>query len=228
MRVLGLALAGVLVLSASVAAHAVPLGGKPGPAATGPAPASSIYGVAAVGAGIPSPVIGASGEGVGFRRIARRTIMLGAGAVRTVGREIPMGPGELTAVYSKPPMEVGAPLEVRSKARIEAGVTTTAAGSIRSRCEIRSPEYLGRGFFDHQTSARVGLPGLIDTEGTEAVGPQAGISDRPAFLSHPRAAEARIGSEEIIVPLALRHVLCRRLTPFCVRVRLGRHRGRLY
>ena len=38
MRVFGLTLAGVVVLAAPIAAHAVPLGEKTGPAATGPAP----------------------------------------------------------------------------------------------------------------------------------------------------------------------------------------------
>jgi hypothetical protein len=38
MRVLGLALAGVLSLSAPIAAHAVPLAGKTEPAAAGPTP----------------------------------------------------------------------------------------------------------------------------------------------------------------------------------------------
>jgi hypothetical protein len=38
MRVLGLALAGVLALSAPMMAHAVPLGSSPEPAKTGPAP----------------------------------------------------------------------------------------------------------------------------------------------------------------------------------------------
>src|SRR5882724_11568952 len=38
MRVLGLALAGALTLTAPIAAHAVPLEGKTGPAGTGPAP----------------------------------------------------------------------------------------------------------------------------------------------------------------------------------------------
>jgi len=38
MRVLGLALAGVLTLTASMAAQAVPLGPKMGPATTGPGP----------------------------------------------------------------------------------------------------------------------------------------------------------------------------------------------
>lgn len=38
MRLVGLALAAGLGLTASIAAHAVPLGGQTGPAATGPAP----------------------------------------------------------------------------------------------------------------------------------------------------------------------------------------------
>ena len=73
------------------------------------------------------------------------------------------------------------------------------------------------------------LPGLIDTESADAVGTQLGISDRPAFLSHTGVAEASTDAEEMIVPLALPHVLCRRLLPFPVWVRFCRSRGlRLY
>src|SRR3984893_7610961 len=67
---------------------------------------------------------------------------------------------------------------------------------------------------------RHGLSGLINTERPDAVIAQCGIFDRPALLSHAGAAKSSIGGEEMVVRLALPHVLCRRLVPFPVRVRL--------
>jgi hypothetical protein len=61
---------------------------------------------------------------------------------------------------------------------------------------------------------RYGLPGLINTEGPDAVIAQCGIFDRPAFLSHAGAAKRSIGGEEMIVRLAFPHVLCRGLVHF--------------
>ena len=72
------------------------------------------------------------------------------------------------------------------------------------------------------------LPGLINTEGPDAVITQRRIFDRAAFLSHAGAAKSSIGGEEVVVSLALPHVLCRGLVPFSVWVRLIRDRSRLY
>jgi len=73
MRVLGLALAGGLAVTTSVAADAVPLGSTRSDLGWFRLPLSSKRGVAVVGAGTLCPDIGASGEGDGFRRIVRRT-----------------------------------------------------------------------------------------------------------------------------------------------------------
>jgi hypothetical protein len=118
--------------------------------------------------------------------------------------------------------------------------------------QVRSPSYRGRGFSGsprrHRTAARMrflwvgvsgylatlairpryGLPGLINTEGPDAVITQCGIFDWPALLSHAGAAKSSIGAEEVVVRLALPHVLCRGLVPFSVRVRLIQDRSRLY
>jgi hypothetical protein len=75
---------------------------------------------------------------------------------------------------------------------------------------------------------RYGLPGLINTERTNAVIAQCGIFDRPAFFSHAGATKSSIGGEKVVVSLALPHVLCRGLVPFSVRVRLIQDRSRLY
>jgi hypothetical protein len=75
---------------------------------------------------------------------------------------------------------------------------------------------------------RYGLPGLINTEGPDAVITQCRIFDRAAFLSHAGAAKSSIGGEEAVVRLALPHVLRRRLVPFPVRVRLIQDWSRLY
>jgi hypothetical protein len=65
------------------------------------------------------------------------------------------------------------------------------------------------------------LPGLIGTEGPEAVGTQLGISDRPAFLPHPGCAKAVVGAHEMIVLLALADVLRRCFAPFRAVVGIG-------
>src|SRR5947209_6015324 len=72
------------------------------------------------------------------------------------------------------------------------------------------------------------LPGLISIERSEAVGTQLGISDRPAFLSHPGCAKAAVGAYEMIVSLTLADVLRRRLAPLRVVMRAGWDRGCLY
>jgi hypothetical protein len=95
MRVLGLALAGGLVVTVSLAAHAAPPGSNMARLATGAFP--DIVQVAVVGAGIRCPDIGASGEGDGFRRIVRRTATTGAGTLMWVGKA-PMEDGVMTAV----------------------------------------------------------------------------------------------------------------------------------
>ena len=64
-------------------------------------------------------------------------------------------------------------------------------------------------------------PGLINTEGTNAVGAQLGISYRPAFLSHPVRTKVGVVAYEMIVLLALADILRRRLAPFRVLVRIG-------
>ncbi len=104
MRVLGLAVAGVVALTTPIAAHALPLATHTEPFV--PAPASSKYGVAVVGAGTRCPVIGAGGEGDGFRRIARQTIITGAG-VRTAIGEAPTTAGEVLMGVGKALTEVG-------------------------------------------------------------------------------------------------------------------------
>src|ERR1700732_4523635 len=118
--------------------------------------------------------------------------------------------------------------------------------------QVRSPSYLGRGLLRdprrYRTPARMrflwvsvsgylatlairphySLPGLINTEGPDAVITQRRIFDRAAFLSHAGAAKSSIGGEEVVVSLALPHVLCRGLVPFSGWVRLLRDRSRLY
>jgi hypothetical protein len=90
MRVLGLALAGVLALSAPMVAHAVPLGSSPEPAKTVRRPALCEYGMAIVRAGIwcpvrrpvagtKCPVTCASGKGDEFGRLGGRTVLMARG-----------------------------------------------------------------------------------------------------------------------------------------------------
>src|SRR6202040_432509 len=57
---------------------------------------------------------------------------------------------------------------------------------------------------------------------------QFGISDRPAFFSHPVGTEAAVRSDKIIVLLALANVLRWALVPFRVMVPVCRNRGCLY
>src|SRR6202040_2781174 len=57
---------------------------------------------------------------------------------------------------------------------------------------------------------------------------QFGISDRPAFFSHPVGTEAAVRSDKIIVLLALADVLRWALVPFRVMVPVCRNRGCLY
>jgi hypothetical protein len=52
------------------------------------------------------------------------------------------------------------------------------------------------------------------------------IDDRPTFLVRAVAQKATIGTEEVVVPLALPHVLGRRLVGSAGRVRIARHGGR--
>jgi hypothetical protein len=111
MLVLGLALAGGLAVTTSVAAHAFPLGSNMERLRMVPAPALVQAGVAVVGAGTLCPDIGASGEGDGFRRIMRRTAITRA--------EIPMGVG-------KAPTEDGV-ITVVGEARTGVGLGPTAA-----------------------------------------------------------------------------------------------------
>jgi len=58
-------------------------------------------------------------------------------------------------------------------------------------------------------------------QGTETVGAQFRISDRPAFLSHPTGPIIAVGGNTMIVLLALPYVLRRGLVPFGVRVRFS-------
>jgi len=88
MRVLGLALAGGLAVTTSVAADAVPLGSTRSDLGWFRLPLSSKRGVAVVGAGTLCPDIGASGEGDGFHRIARRTATTGAGTPMVAGKAL--------------------------------------------------------------------------------------------------------------------------------------------
>jgi hypothetical protein len=81
MRVLGVALAGVLAVTVPIAAHAVALGSNLGPAKAGTAP-----GIVKVWGGCgpgwhPVPGHWSRWRGNGFRRIAHRTTMAGAGVV---------------------------------------------------------------------------------------------------------------------------------------------------
>ena len=95
MRLVGLALAAGVGLTASIAAYAVPLEGQTGPAATGPAPGVvRVWGECG------------GGKAVGFRRIAPRTTTATGAATTVVGAD-PMEPGPAMAGGNRAPMEIG-------------------------------------------------------------------------------------------------------------------------
>src|ERR1700730_4743692 len=80
--------------------------------------------------------------------------------------------------------------------------------------QIRGPSYVDWGFlFDAPV-----LPphGLISPEGGNTAATQPGIFDRPTFLFHSRSAEVAISTEQVIVLLALPHVLCWGFVPVCI------------
>src|ERR1700757_2740596 len=92
------------------------------------------------------------------------------------------------------------------------GAAMATAGSIRSD-SMRSPSHLGPGLqpsvCNIGTALLPRLPRLVNAERTEAVGAQLRISDRAAFLSHPRGTEAAVGLDKIVVLLPLTDVLRR-------------------
>jgi hypothetical protein len=70
---------------------------------------------------------------------------------------------------------------------------------------------------------------LIDVEGREAVVPKIGIiGDRAALFPHSVGPKARIGAEEVVIHLALPHVLRWCFVQSAGRVRLPRNGRRLH
>src|ERR1700674_2378868 len=96
MRVLGLVLAGGLVATASMSAHAVPLGSDAERLATVAAP-GIVQAWDGCGWGWhPVPGHWSQRRGDGFRRIVRRTATTGAGTLMRVGKA-PLKDGVITA-----------------------------------------------------------------------------------------------------------------------------------
>ena len=69
---------------------------------------------------------------------------------------------------------------------------------------------------------------LVGPERCDAVTPQSGISNRPAFLSHSRTGKHGVRADQVVVPLASPDILGRNLVPFFVRVYFGWGRSCLW
>ena len=151
MRVLGLAVAGLLALIAPVAVHAAPLGTSVEQLA--PAPGIVKVWGGCGWAGTRYPVIGVAGEEDGFRRIAHLIVIIAGGFPLMAGKT-PMV-GEAVTVLTT--------IGWRSHIPIGAGEVPPVAGVIHSQSQTGlTPSHLGRGlFFDVGRRAPENIPEIL-------------------------------------------------------------------